>query len=575
MDKPEGSLRTKHMIGDMLVEAKLLTKDGLEKAIAEQKKTQEQFSRVVVRLGLIDEESLVSFLGKKFNIPYIDLSKTPIDVLAVSLIRYDIAKKYLLFPFAKEDSILKVAMLDPLNSTIINQLVVETGYQIKPCFASETGIRNALKDYCESGMEKKKIEEKKIEEIPKKKVSVKVVSDEINIDKIMRQGSEAPLINLVNHVLTEAVKSKASDVHIEPYEHSLRVRYRIDGVLYEVASPPKELLHPLISRIKIISEMDIAERRLPQDGRTKIRVEGRDVDFRVSTLPTNFGEKSVIRILDSSNLCVDLTSLGFEPDALAIFEKNINLPHGMILVTGPTGSGKTTTLYSALRSINTPEKNILTMEDPVEFVLSGVNQVQARSDIGFDFASGLRTFMRQDPDIILVGEIRDRETGEVAINAALTGHLVFSTLHTNDAAGAVTRLVNMGVEPFLIASTLVMVVAQRLVRKLCSCKVPYEVPGESLRNMGMDVWEDRVTLYKAGGCEKCVNIGYKGRAGVYEVLVVNDQIRELIIHREPSHAIYKVAVDAGMLTLREAAIRKVLSGIISIDEMMKVISERG
>jgi len=562
------SLKGKHLIGNMLVEARLITKEGLEKAIQEQKKTNEQFSRVLIRLGLIDEESLVSFLGSKFNIPYVDLSKTPIDILAVSLIRYEIAKKYLLFPFRKEDSVLKVAMVDPLNTTVINELVVETGYQIKPHIASETGIRNVIKEYHESGLE-----ERKIKEIPKKKVEVKVVSDEINVDKIMRSGSEAPLINLVNHLLIQAVKSKASDIHIEPYEHSLRIRYRIDGVLYEVAAPPKELHHPLISRVKIMSEMDIAERRLPQDGRTKIRVEGREVDFRVSTLPTNFGEKCVIRILDSSALCVDLTELGFEPDALAIFEKNINIPHGMILVTGPTGSGKTTTLYSAIRSINTPEKNVVTIEDPVEFVLPGVNQVQAKPDIGFDFPAGLRTFMRQDPDIILVGEIRDRETAEVAINAALTGHLVFSTLHTNDAAGAVTRLVNMGVEPFLIASTVVMVVAQRLVRRLCDCKVAYEVPGESLRSMRIDIWEDKVTLYKPGGCENCVNIGYKGRTGVYEILVVNEQIRELIVHREPSHVIYKTAVDSGMVTLREAAIRKVLSGTTSIDEMMRIAIE--
>lgn len=563
MDKPERSLKGKHLIGNMLVDARLITKDGLEKAIIEQKKTGEQFSKVLIRLGLIDEEGLVSFLGSKFNVPYIDLSKTPIDLVAVSLIRYEIAKKYILFPFSKDDDVLKVAMVDPLNAAVINELVVETGYQIKPYIASETKLRNAFKEYYEEGG--------KVKEIPKKKLAVKVVSEEIKVDKIMREASEAPLINLVNHILTEAVKARASDIHIEPYEHSLRIRYRIDGALYEVASPPKELHHPIISRIKIMSEMDIAERRLPQDGRTKMRVEGREIDFRVSTLPTTFGEKSVIRILDSSSLCVDLTSLGFEPDVLTIFEKNINIPHGMILVTGPTGSGKTTTLYSALRTLSTPEKNVVTIEDPVEFVLTGVNQVQAKPDIGFDFASGLRTFMRQDPDVILVGEIRDRETAEVAINAALTGHLVFSTLHTNDAAGAVTRLVNMGVEPFLIASTLVMVVAQRLVRKLCDCKIPYEIPGESLRNMGMEVYEEKVTLYKPGGCEKCINIGYKGRTGVYEILVVNDEIKELIIHREPSHVIYKSAVSAGMLTLREAALRKVLSGVISIDEMMKII----
>jgi type IV pilus assembly protein PilB len=558
----------KQLIGNMLVEAKLLTKEGLEKALAEQKKTKEQFSRVLIRLGLVEEEALVAFLGSKFNIPYINLSKASIDVTAVETIRYEIAKRHLLFPYQKEDSVLKIAMVDPLNASIINELVVETGYQIKPNIASETSIRKAIKEYYEHrdlSEEGRRVEAKK--------AKIKAVTEEIDVDKIMRQGSEAPLVNLVNHLLGEAVRAKASDIHVEPYEHSLRIRYRIDGVLYEAASPPKQMHHPIISRIKIMSDLDIAERRLPQDGRCKIRIDGKEVDFRVSTIPTNFGEKAVIRILDSSSLCVDLTELGFEQEALAIFEKNINVPHGMILVTGPTGSGKSTTLYSALRTINTPEKNIMTIEDPVEYVLPGVNQIQAKPEIGFDFASGLRSFMRQDPDVILVGEIRDRETAEVAINAALTGHLVLSTLHTNEAAGAVTRLVNMGVEPFLIASTVVMVVAQRLVRRLCDCKEPYEVSAENLKGMGIDVWEEMVTLYKPSGCEKCVNIGYKGRSGVYEILVTNEEIRELIIHRESSHTIQEAAVKNGMITLREAVIRKVLAGVTTVDEMMRITAE--
>ncbi|MFH0775662.1 MAG: ATPase, T2SS/T4P/T4SS family [bacterium] len=555
--------RSKQLIGNLLVEVNLLTVEGLEKAILEQKKTKEKFSRVLVRLGLVEEEALVSFLGKKFNIPYINLLTAPIDAGAVDTIHYEIAKKYLLFPCQKENGILTVAMVDPLSTTIINELIVETGYQIKPIIASETAIRKAIKNYYEGGIK------------DKTKVKIMPIAEGIDVDKIMRQGAEAPLINLVNHILEEAVNAKASDIHIEPYEQTLRIRYRIDGVLYEVATPPKQMHHPIISRLKIMSEMDIAERRLPQDGRCKIRIKNRDIDFRVSTIPANFGEKCVMRILDSSSLCVELTDLGFEPDALAIFEKNIAVPHGMILVTGPTGSGKSTTLYSALRTISTPEKNIMTMEDPVEYVLAGVNQIQAKPEIGFDFASGLRSFMRQDPDVILVGEIRDRETGEVAINAALTGHLVLSTLHTNEAAGSVTRLVNMGVEPFLISSTLVMVVAQRLVRKLCSCKEPYEVSAESLKSMGIDVWEEKTTLYRPKGCEKCVNIGYKGRMGVYEILVSNEEIRDMIVHRETSHVIQEAAIKHGMVTLREVAIRKVLSGATTIDEMMRIVAEAG
>ncbi|MDI6751828.1 MAG: ATPase, T2SS/T4P/T4SS family [bacterium] len=554
--------RSKQLIGNMLVEANLLTKEGLEKAILEQKKTKEKFSRILVRLGLVEEEGLVTFLGKKFNIPYINLSTATIDASITDTIRYDVAKKYLLFPCQKENDILTVAMVDPLNTTTINELIVETGYQIKAIIASETAIRKAIRNYYEQTGKRKG-------------VTIAPIAEGIDVDKIMRQSSEAPLISLVNHILEEAVNAKASDIHIEPYEQTLRIRYRIDGVLYEVATPPKQMHHPIISRLKIMAEMDIAERRLPQDGRCKVRIKNRDVDFRVSTIPANFGEKCVMRILDSSSLCVELTDLGFEPDTLATFEKNINVPHGMILVTGPTGSGKSTTLYSALRTLSTPEKNILTIEDPVEYVLAGVNQIQAKPEIGFDFASGLRSFMRQDPDIILVGEIRDRETGEVAINAALTGHLVLSTLHTNEAAGSVTRLVNMGVEPFLISSTLVMVVAQRLVRKLCSCKEPYEVSAESLKSLGIDIWEEKTVLYKPKGCEKCVNIGYKGRIGVYEILVSNEEIRDLIIHRETSHAIQQAAIKHGMVTLRETAIRKVLSGATTIDEMMRIVAEAG
>jgi type IV pilus assembly protein PilB len=388
-------------------------------------------------------------------------------------------------------------------------------------------------------------------------------------------GEEAPIIKIVNLLLAGAVKSGASDVHIEPYEKTLRVRYRIDGVLHEVSSPPKKLQNAVVSRLKIMASLDIAERRLPQDGRIKIRVVNKEIDLRVSVLPTSFGEKVVMRILDASSLCLDLTKLGFEADALSVFKKNIEVPYGIVLVTGPTGSGKSTTLYSTLSTLNYPDRNIITIEDPVEYVLQGINQVQARADIGLTFAAGLRSFLRQDPDIIMVGEIRDTETAEIAINAALTGHLVFSTLHTNDAPGAMTRLNNMGIEPFLTTSTVIMVVAQRLIRVICKhCKESYEVPTDFLSSIGVKEEEikskKKVTLYRGKGCDNCSNTGYRGRIACFEVMEISDDVKELILNRESTHLIKSKAREHGMITLRETAIKKLLGGVTTVEEVMRV-----
>ncbi|HCJ66707.1 MAG TPA: type II secretion system protein GspE, partial [Elusimicrobia bacterium] len=404
---------------------------------------------------------------------------------------------------------------------------------------------------------------------------VKTAEEKKEVISLEAAAEEVPVVKIVNLLLTGAVKAKASDIHIEPYEKSLRVRYRLDGVLHEQPSPPKKLQDAITSRIKIMSNLDIAERRLPQDGRIKIKTLGREVDLRVSVLPTAFGEKIVIRLLDSSALCLDLTKLGFEPEALSIYKKNISLPHGIILITGPTGSGKSTTLYSTLSTLNYPDRNIMTIEDPVEYVLEGINQIQARPEIGLTFAAGLRSFLRQDPNIIMVGEIRDTETAEIAINAALTGHLVFSTLHTNDAPGAITRLNNMGIEPFLTASTVSLVVAQRLVRIICKeCKETYAVPFDFLANLGVKPeqvnYAKEIYLSRGKGCDNCSNTGYRRRLAIYELIEINDEVRELILERASTHLLKQAARKTGMMNLREAALRKVLNGITTIEEMMRV-----
>lgn len=566
--------RAKQRLGDILVDAGVLTEEQLQQALDEQEKTNEKLGKVLVDLGLVKEETIVSHLGAHLGMPTIDLSEVKdIDPNVRKLIPDFFVRRQLLVPIAKEKNTLTVAMADPMNVLALDDIVLMTGCRVAPVIASELDVKTAIEKYYGSDTLGSIVEDMDVGDVEVLKDADE--AEDLDIRGLVSESSEAPVVNLVNHILVEAIMSGASDIHIEPYKTRLRVRYRIDGLLYEVVSPPKKIQSAIISRIKIISRLDIAERRLPQDGRAKVRLEDKEVDLRISILPTVYGEKAVMRILDPSSLYLDLTKLGFEQDSLDMLHKGIQVPYGIILVTGPTGSGKSTTLYSSLKDLNTPDRNIITIEDPVEYAIEGVNQVQARPEIGLDFASGLRSFMRQDPDIILVGEIRDRETAEVAIQAALTGHLVLSTLHTNDAPGAVTRLVNMGVEPFLISSTVVMCIAQRLVRTICpKCKESYAVSKETMEDFGIKVeGKDEVVLYRGKGCSNCTNIGYRGRLGIFEVMMMNPKLEDLILCREPASTIREAARKAGMITLRDAAVKKVLNGVTTIEELLRVTFE--
>jgi len=562
-------------LGELLVNTGLISKEQLEEALKIQSKTGGRLGQILIQLGYIDEEVLIAFLGKQLGVPYVALSEYgEISEAVAKLIPESIARRELVMPIAKEGCVLTVAMVDPLNVFVIDEIKMMTGYEVKAVISSERDIRDAIEKVFGP---KEKIEEV-IKEAAKDTESVEVVKEvtsEATVVELEAAAEEAPVVKMVNLILNNAIKSRASDIHIEPFEKSVRVRFRIDGVLHEQPSLPKKFQNAIVSRIKIMAQLDISEHRLPQDGRIKIRTMGKEVDFRVSTVPTIYGEKVVMRILDPSSLCLDLTKLGFEPEALAVYQRNIQKPYGMILITGPTGSGKSTTLYSTLSALNYPDKNIVTIEDPVEYVLEGINQVQVKPEIKFTFAAGLRAFLRQDPNIIMVGEIRDQETASIAINAALTGHLVFATLHTNDAASALTRLNNMGIEPFLTTSSVILIVAQRLVRIICEkCKESYSVPTELLVELGVPQEElkgvKEITLYRGRGCDNCTNTGYKGRKGIYEVLEMNDEIRELVLEHATTQVIKQVARKYGMMTLRESALRKLLRGETTIEEVLRV-----
>mgnify|MGYP001053770752 FL=1 len=569
----------KKKLGDLLVEVGIITAEQLQEALEEEKIRGGRLGETLMELGYITEDVLLAFLGKQCGVSYVSLSEYgEIDEEVIRSVPESVARHQTLVPIALEGKTLTIAMSDPLNVFAIDDLRLMTGKEINVVIASESEIKNAIEKYYGAKGSMENIL-KEMELSVKDEANVEVVKkSDTGVEDIIAleaAGEQAPIIRIVNLLLSGAVKSGASDIHIEPYEKTLRVRYRIDGVLHEVSAPPKKLQNAVVSRLKIMASLDIAERRLPQDGRIKIRVIGKEIDLRVSVLPTSFGEKVVMRILDASALCLDLTKLGFEPEALSIYKKNIEVPYGIILVTGPTGSGKSTTLYSTLSTLNYPDRNIITIEDPVEYVLQGINQVQAKPDIGLTFAAGLRSFLRQDPDIIMVGEIRDPETAEIAINAALTGHLVFSTLHTNDAPGAMTRLNNMGIEPFLTTSTVIMVVAQRLIRVICKhCKEPYEVPADFLSSVGVRDEEikgkKKVTLYRGKGCDNCSNTGYRGRTACFEVMEINDRIRELVLNRESTHLIKAKARECDMVTLREVANKKLLAGITTVEEVMRV-----
>jgi type IV pilus assembly protein PilB len=555
-------------LGQLLLKANIINDEQLKKAQSEQKMRGSTLSSVLIEMGFLSEDALLDFLRKRYGFPSINLSEVELDPKLVSLVGADFMHKNQVVPVRRSGSTLYLAIVDPFNVTVIDDIKFRTGYHIEALVASETDVKTtiekhlnptaaidgALADFEDEGMEVVKQDET------------------FDINELEKTAEEAPVVKLVNLILADAISKGASDIHVEPYEKFMRVRERIDGVLYEVMRPPIQMRNAITSRLKIMSQLDIAERRLPQGGRFLIRMQNREMDFRVSLVPTLFGEKVVMRLLDKTKLQLDLTKLGFESEALEIFHEAIHKPYGMILVTGPTGSGKTTTLYSVLSELNKVSENICTAEDPIEFNMPGVNQVQMHEAIGLNFAASLREFLRQDPDIILVGEIRDLETAEIAVKAALTGHLVLSTLHTNDAPSTIGRLLDMGVEPFLVASSLIMTVAQRLVRCICpDCKEPLDLPPEALVELGVPEEEAYdFKCYKGKGCTKCSNIGYRGRLSLYEVMPTTNEIQELTLRRAPANELKQAAIQTGMRTLRQSGIAKIKQGITTIEEVLRV-----
>jgi type IV pilus assembly protein PilB len=563
-------------IGELLVKAGKITQDQLQDALTAQQKEGGRLGTHLVKLGFIEDEELVEFLSQRYGVPAINLNEVEVDEGIIKVIPPDVARKYTIIPVSKAGAKLTIAMVDPTNVFAMDDIKFMTGYNVEPVVASDSSLRKAIDDYYGSthSIELKKVMEDLADP---SEADLEVLDDEeeLDLENIQQQSEEAPVVRLVNIILTDAIKRSASDIHIEPYEKEYRVRYRIDGILYEVMRPPLKLREAITSRVKIMARLDIAEKRLPQDGRIKIktRFAGRvkDLDYRVSVLPTIFGEKVVLRLLDKDNLMLDMTKLGFEVESLRHFEQAIFRPYGMVLVTGPTGSGKTQTLYSAISRINSPETNIMTAEDPVEFNLVGINQVQMKEQIGLNFAASLRSFLRQDPDIILVGEVRDFETAEVAIKAALTGHLVLSTLHTNDAPSSINRLMNMGIEPFLVASSVHLIVAQRLVRRICNnCKEPLEIPPQALENIGFDKGEiATLRLFKGKGCERCTGTGYRGRLGLFEVMPIDEELRELILSGVSAAELRVKAEENGMISLRLSGLQKIRDGATTIEEVMR------
>jgi type IV pilus assembly protein PilB len=563
-------------VGEALIKAGVITEAQLAEALKIQKDKGGRIGSCLVRLGYLREDQLTEFLAQFFGVPAINLDQVKVDESVIKVIPADVARKYTILPVSRAGAKVTLAMLDPSNVFAMDDIKFMTGYQVEPVIASETQLRIAIDQYYGTthAIELKKVMDDLSGEVDS---SLEVLEEEEQLDlaELEQQSEEAPVVRLVNIILTDAIKRGASDIHIEPYEKDYRVRYRIDGLLYEMMHPPLKLREAITSRIKIMARLDIAEKRLPQDGRIKIKTKVggkvKDLDYRVSVLPAIFGEKIVMRLLDKDNLMLDLTKLGFEVDSLRRFEAAIMRPYGMVLVTGPTGSGKTNTLYSALQRINTTDVNIMTAEDPVEFNLAGINQVQMKEQIGLNFAATLRSFLRQDPNIILVGEIRDFETAEVAIKAAMTGHLVLSTLHTNDAPSTINRLMNMGIEPFLVATSVHLVVAQRLVRRICSfCKEPVDSSVAAMVEVGFSEAEGRtLKLFKGRGCERCSNTGYKGRVGLYEVMEIGDEVRELILSGASALELRQKAIEHGMVTLRMSGLQKIRDGVTTVEEVVR------
>jgi type IV pilus assembly protein PilB len=554
-------------LGNFLVREGLITPEQLENALQEQKANGGMLGSNLVKMGYIEEAELMEFLSKQFGVPSTDPSKLDVDPEVIEMIPGNIVNKYRIVPISLEGQTLTIAMVDPSNIFIIDDIKFLTRKNIRVTVATESSIKSAMDRFYDAGAALEDV----MQEFDEDGVDVVEGSEDLDLGELEEAAEQAPVVKLVNLILVDAIKKVASDIHVEPYEKSFRVRYRIDGVLYEVMKPPMKLKNALISRVKIMSRLDIAERRLPQDGRIKLKTKGKEMDFRVSVLPTLFGEKIVLRLLDKSNLQLDMTKLGFEKKQLANFQDAIHKPFGMVLVTGPTGSGKTTTLYSALSELNKTTENISTAEDPVEFNLGGINQVQIHEAIGLSFAACLRSFLRQDPDIIMVGEIRDFETAEIAIKAALTGHMVLSTLHTNDAPSTVNRMLNMGVEPFLVSSAVNLILAQRLARRVClDCKEEIEIPKETLLDLGVpDEEVGSFKCYHGIGCTTCSQTGYKGRIALYEVMPMYEEIKELVLVGASSTEIKREAMRLGMLTLRQSGINKLKEGITTVEEVVR------
>jgi len=593
-------------IGELLLKEKRISAEQLQEALNYQRTNGGKLGANLVKLGYVKDEEITALLSKQYGVPSIALHQFEIDPAVIKLVPAETARKYQIVPLSRAGATLTIAMTDPTNVFAMDDVKFMTGYNVEPVVASEIAVLESIEKYygvapipgtapekkpgsggsitqtpIDSGPSALEVAAQQLQDLPTMlegagdNVEVMEEMEEISAEMLARQGEEAPVIKLVNVILMSAISKGASDIHIEPYEKEYRVRYRIDGILYNIMAPPLKMRDAITSRIKIMSKLDIAEKRLPQDGRIKIRFsdngQTKDIDFRVSCLPTLFGEKIVMRLLDKGKLMLDMTKLGFEKESLKKLETQIMKPWGMVLVTGPTGSGKTNTLYSSIAKVNNSETNIMTAEDPVEFNLLGVNQVQVRESIGLNFAAALRSFLRQDPNIILVGEIRDFETAEIAVKAALTGHLVLSTLHTNDAPSTINRLMNMGIEPFLVASSLNLVCAQRLVRRVCvNCKVEDDVPPAALEQIGFTPdLAATVKAKKGTGCEKCNKTGYKGRVGLYEVMEITDELRELILVGASALELRRKAIEEGMITLRGSGLRKIGEGVTTIEEVLR------
>jgi type IV pilus assembly protein PilB len=591
-------------LGELLLREKRITPTQLQEALNHQKANGGKLGMTLVKLGMVKDEEITALLSRQYGVPFINLAQFDIDASVLKLIPAETAQKYQIVPIGRSGATLTIAMTDPTNVFALDDIKFMTGYNVEPVVASETAVGEAIQKYYQGGGAGRQgggsgggsgtgngggssmnaaaaantldLATRSLEEsVNGDEVEVLEEIEELDVTQLEKVGGEAPVIRMVNLLLMSSIQKGASDIHIEPYEREFRVRFRIDGILYSVMQPPMKFKDAITSRIKIMARLDIAEKRLPQDGRIKLRFSdngtSKEIDFRVSCLPTLFGEKIVMRLLDKEKLMLDMTRLGFEPESLARLERQIAKPWGMCLVTGPTGSGKTNTLYSSISKLNTMDTNIMTAEDPVEFNLPGVNQVNVKDSIGLNFAAALRSFLRQDPNIILVGEIRDFETAEIAVKAALTGHLVLSTLHTNDAPSTISRLMNMGIEPFLVASSVNLICAQRLVRRLCkSCKEAHPLPPQGFIDVGMPEEDaETATAFRPVGCDKCNNTGYKGRVGLYEVMEVSDGLREMILTGASSMDLRRTAREEGMYTLRESGLCKVREGVTSIEEVVR------